>query len=144
MTGVPRQLGTGVRNEQGFAVASSFLFLVGCLLCRLERVSLTLQGVQLQAETGSCCRRRSTAPGAQFSPGDCCAAKPCILSRRPLAGTLPVTGAQPLTLPLRRAAHTPPAGRLRRSARHPPQPSRLESPSTTDKTPLCSDSGPGV
>ena len=111
-------------------------------------MTLTLQGVQLQAALD-----RRVHASAQPCRGSCCAPKPCkllllrprgvaasaTLSRRPLPGTLPVTCAQPLTLPLRRAAHTPPAGCPAPTpgapassafppAPYPPQPSRWGFP----------------
>ena len=114
----------------------------------MERVTLTLQGVQLEAALD-----RRVHASAQPCRGSCCAPKPCkllllrprgvaasaTLSRRPLPGTLPVTCAQPLTLPLRRAAHTPPAGCPAPTpgapassafppAPYPPQPSRWGFP----------------
>ena len=121
----------------------------------MERVTLTLQGVQLEAALD-----RRVHASAQPCRGSCCAPKPCkllllrprgvaasaTLSRRPLPGTLPVTCAQPLTLPLRRAAHTPPAGcpaPHARSARQfslpagavPTAAVEVGFPSTPDKTP---------
>ena len=97
----------------------------------MERATLTLQGVQLEAALDRA-RGLVVLPGSRFSPGrrllrpqGLQAAPPPTTRSGGLGYALPpplfrVTGAQPLTLPLRRAVHArPPAARRPRQVSPP-------------------------